>query len=84
MLGEPAGAGGDVDRVHRRRLDPDPHLPGPGLRRGDVGYLKRLRASETANDYSFHVISFVAVPECDPLRTLDVLLSIGKKVPKSA
>ena len=57
VLGEPAGAGGDVDWVHSRRLDPDPHLAGPGLRRGDIGYLKRVRAPVAANDYSFHVIS---------------------------
>ena len=49
------------DRVHRCRVDPDPHLPGPGLGYGDVGYLKYVRASETANDYRFHVLSFVAV-----------------------
>ena len=35
--------------------------PVPGCGYGDVGYLKYVRASETANDYRFHVLSFVAV-----------------------
>ena len=35
--GEKASAGGDVDRVDRCRLHPDPYLPGTGLRDRDVG-----------------------------------------------
>ena len=37
VLGEPASAGGDVDRVDRCRVHPDSHLPGAGLRDRDVG-----------------------------------------------
>ena len=37
VLGEPASAGGDVDRVDRCRMHPDSHLPGAGLRGRDVG-----------------------------------------------
>ena len=36
-LGEPASAGGNVDRVDRCRAHPDSHLPGAGLRDRDVG-----------------------------------------------
>jgi hypothetical protein len=37
VLGEPASAGGDIDRVDRRRVHPDAYLPGAGLRDRDVG-----------------------------------------------
>ena len=81
-----AGAGGDVDRVHRRRLHPDPHLAGAGLRYRDVGYLQCVRAAVAPDDDGFHVISLLgAYRAARPQRhTLGVLLSTGKKAPESA
>jgi hypothetical protein len=37
VLGETASAGGDIDRVDRRRPHPDAYLPGAGMRDRDVG-----------------------------------------------
>ena len=57
-------AGGDVDRVHGSRVNPDPHLAGGEVRDGEVSDLQDLRSSEAADDYGSHLMS---LPGSDPL-----------------
>ena len=80
--GQRTGTGRDVNGVYRRSLHLDAYLAGARLRNWKVGDLEDLGPSELADHDCFH--GFVSGLIALMLRTIGLLLSVGKKAPKSA